>query len=632
MATSENSSLETNNMVQQEPPNDSVMAEQVDKSMLGIADVSSHDSEDAITTKDESTSEVGDMGSDDGSENESNGDGNAESASEDEGSVHGSNTSIPADDAGSNGGEDDEEAARDCESTTSTFDYEQESFETYQIKVVQLCHDIGHGEPSNVERMEGGSFNRIIGLTFASSNNPNCILRIPRYVMGDHQVNEISDQVSLLRYLSTFDFLGVPSILAYDFTTKNALGSQYVLQTRIPGERIQDVFYKLPMSEKLQLTTKIAELVTKLTNIGLTKPGRLIGKRTLPDVCGSPPTVESEIDIVGFRANPSADLPGVEKQPLASLLKELLEMRKHKADWPALTKMWENLQVAVEQMEMAGIIRKNDVENVLCHWDLSAKNILIQPVNPESSADTPSQGCKHSVSFAVDDAQGSGHKHTVQVLIEDASGKNCSHTVNCSVSDSLGKTYRHTLEITEEAKLGDNQHRNIPTAASAPTKQSGLQQQAGKWEIGGVIDWDDSLSVPLVLARSPCSWVWLDQDARSSDWDGNRNTPPGRDLTPDELLIKAHFDQTMERLTPGYIEDTYHRGVWLRRVAELAIHGVLENDDFRDGEKIVEDWSLYFTSIGLKDVERGINKSEPDTAVDDNKKVQEDASEDVVME
>ncbi|TVY93238.1 hypothetical protein LAWI1_G002368 [Lachnellula willkommii] len=591
MTTPEVPTLKPNSTLQQDPPSHTVMAEPDDTTMLGIPDVSSHDSEDAITTKYESTSEGIDVGSDDGIEDD-NGDGNAESEG--------------GDDAGSNSGEDDEEDADDCGSTTSTFDYEQESFETYQIKVVQLCHDIGYGEPLKVERMEGGSFNRIIGLEFTSSKNPNCILRIPRYVMGDHQVNEISDQVSLLQYLSSFDFLGVPSILAYDFTTRNALGSQYVLQTRIPGERIQDVFYKLPMPEKLQLTTKIAELVTKLTNIGLKKPGRLIGKRTLPDACASPPAIESEIDIVGYRANPSADLPDVEKQPLASLLKKLLEMRKHKSDWPALTEMWKNLQLAVEQMEMAGLMRTTDAENVLWHWDLSAKNILIKPVVLGSSTSTPSQGCKHSVSFTVDDAQGSGHKHTVQVLIEDGSGRNCKHTVNCSVSDSFGKMYRHTLEITEEANLGDIQHQSIPTAASAPAGQSSVQQQADKWEISGVIDWDDSLSVPVVLARNPYSWVWLDLDARRSDWDGNRNTPPNRDLTPDELLVKAHFDQTMERLTPGYIEDTYHRGVWLRRVAELAMHGVLENEDFRDGEKIVEDWRLYFTSLGLKDASEDI--------------------------
>lgn len=72
-----------------------------------------------------------------------------------------------------------------------------------------------------------------------------------------------------------------------------------------------------------------------------------------------------------------------------------------------------------------------------------------------------------------------------------------------------------------------------------------------------VLDWDDVLSVPLVLARKPPSWLWFDEDKRTLHWSANRDTKPERDPTPDELLIKGHFDQLMSRASPTYIEDAY---------------------------------------------------------------------------
>ncbi|TVY80380.1 hypothetical protein LSUE1_G005032 [Lachnellula suecica] len=489
--------------------------------------------------------------------------------------------------------DEDDDAASECGSdTSSTCEYGQESFETYQSKVAQLCRDIGYGEPLNIERMRGGGFNRIIGLEFAEREHLKYVLRIPRDVLQDHEVNETSDQVSILRYLSSFDFLHVPSVFAYDFTTNNALESQYVLQDRLTGKRVQDVFYELPLSEKLQFATVVAELVAKLNGIRLNKPGRLIGRRNLSDVWSGSSSTLPDIELTGYRENPVADIPASAKQPLVSLLGELLEFRKLKAGHPKPALMWENLQTVTEQMEAAGLMQTTDAENVLWHWDLSARNIMIKPaatMATDRQEPPVAKPCQHSFRFGVDDTQSSGHKHTVDMKIEGASGKDCKHTVSVSVSGDSGKTYRHTLEISDS---------NPSTNEEVPKKQP-----VQAWQISGVLDWDDALSAPLVLTRQPLSWLWLDEekdDDRNPEWDGDRDLPPERDLTHDELLIKAHFDQSMERLMPGYIEDTYHRGVWLRRLARLAIHGFLSSEDWKRYEKLLEDWTVYFKSTGLE--------------------------------
>lgn len=113
----------------------------------------------------------------------------------------------------------------DEEPDTDSPEEDEEPFDTYKLKIIQLCLDIGYGEPSHVEEMEGGSYNKIVGLTFPMFNNSldnekskHCILRIPQRPLDDLQPNEISDQVSVLQFLSQDETLRVPWVLAYDMT------------------------------------------------------------------------------------------------------------------------------------------------------------------------------------------------------------------------------------------------------------------------------------------------------------------------------------------------------------------------------------------------------------------------------
>jgi hypothetical protein len=156
----------------------------------------------------------------------------------------------------------DEEGNADVNSDcSSTFEYEQEPFETHQHKVLQLCRDIGYGEPAKIERRKGGSFNRIIGLEFASPKKLRYILHIPQHGTEFDESQDIKDQVATLDYV--LQHLPVTSAAAFDSTQNNVLASAYVLQERIPGVLLEDVFYDLPLAEKLQIATKIAELMIR---------------------------------------------------------------------------------------------------------------------------------------------------------------------------------------------------------------------------------------------------------------------------------------------------------------------------------------------------------------------------------
>lgn len=108
---------------------------------------------------------------------------------------------------------------------SSTIQYEQEPFETYQHKVAQLCREIGYGSPSKIERMRGGGYNRIIGLSLPSRQKHDYVLRVPRSALDEVEMGEIKDQVAATLYLSRYDFLHVPVIAAFDTAVHNALES-----------------------------------------------------------------------------------------------------------------------------------------------------------------------------------------------------------------------------------------------------------------------------------------------------------------------------------------------------------------------------------------------------------------------
>jgi hypothetical protein len=157
--------------------------------------------------------------------------------------------------------------------------------------------------------MKGGGYSRVIGLTLSSPQQRDYVLRIPRTAWEEVQVFEIKDQVAVSLYLSQYGFLHVPVIAAFDATDNNILECQYVLQERIEGVSVGHVFYALPLAEKLQITTAVAEMLVQLESISLENPGRLVGTGDLPDRSDVAPTSAKKIKIAGYRDNPMEDLP-----------------------------------------------------------------------------------------------------------------------------------------------------------------------------------------------------------------------------------------------------------------------------------------------------------------------------------
>lgn len=425
-------------------------------------------------------------------------------------------------------GDDDNAASDIASNASSTIRYEQEPYDIFKDKVVKLCHDIGFGEPTEVERMKGGAFHRVIGLKFDSREVQDYILRVPREVYDESSRYETFNQVAILQYASQLDSIPTATVFAYDTTTNNALGSQYVLQERLPGKPMCDIFENATLGEKLQVIILVAELVAKLDAATLPHPGQIIGKG-LPDASSTPLVPLKEPNIVGYQVCPGQDLPLPENQQLIPVLTDFLKAR-NEVDGEWMTPRYEKLQTMALQMQKGGLIRKADNENVVWLWDLAPQNILLRRT--------------------------------------DGSTENIKPFANKTVD------------------------------GSTPPVQADFKDP--KWEITGVIDWDEVLSVPRIFARKPPSWLWVHPDTRPDTWMGDLDDNPGRDLTDDELLFKAYFDREMERLVPSYIVDAYFRGVWLRKVAQYAIKGFETSEDYdRLDDEITKDWNEYYRSLGF---------------------------------
>ncbi|KAK6583226.1 hypothetical protein PZA11_004302 [Diplocarpon coronariae] len=140
------------------------------------------------------------------------------------------------------------------------YEYRQEYFDTFKLKVIQLCHEIGYGEPIQTPKR------------IAASSK----------FLAEEESSDIKEQVVILLNLSKYESLKVATVLGYNSTTENAIKSQLVLHSRLPGELMASMYYDLLPDEKLQLATLVAELQANVGIIRLEKPGRLTGGSYLP--------------------------------------------------------------------------------------------------------------------------------------------------------------------------------------------------------------------------------------------------------------------------------------------------------------------------------------------------------------
>lgn len=383
---------------------------------------------------------------------------------------------------------------------------EMEPFADYLPKIENLLRDIGL-EGFSAEAIQHGYtyINCVYELKSPSDENEQYILRVPvcpdNNPEGDEKCQSIIDDASLLNYLATD--LPVPCVRAYDATRNNALKSPFTVQTRLPGQSLDNIWTDMDHEDKLVIVDQYVELLAKLESIQFTTAGSFKAPSELPDkmnnfFISAPPSIsifDKGPEEIVRDPKTVQDRSGTDVQALllSHLNTWIAKDLKDEDRFDLTVPKYQQLLAVMEDMAREGSFQDKSHPIVLNHWDLEPRNIMIEKRDDE-------------------------------------------------------------------------------------------------WPICGLIDWDDALAMPRPLARRAPDWIW-DPDCEGFTGYFDNDHHPNKDLSEDQLALKAYFDTKAAAALPGYLEDAYGSGLWMRRIWTL-VRGDLHNCWYLDVmEQVGKDWN-----------------------------------------
>ena len=341
--------------------------------------------------------------------------------------------------------------------------------------------------------MKGGSNNRVISL--ALPNLPPAIIRIPRF--AGEVLQGIRDQHAVASFLRG-TAIQVPETIAYDTTTRNRIESEYIIQRRIPGVPLADIYHSLEMSERERILRQVIDILVEMEKVQFPAAGQLVATGCLPDAlvvnrsdrCHSPGVAAAPFP-TGFGEYPQ---PGPTPTTLEDAFADRFRAWDTERETPlgkVVAPMFARLEEIIVEMRGLGFFEECSVApNVLHHWDFQPRNIMVE-------------------------GRDDGYK------------------------------------------------------------------------VSGLLDWDEVLSVPLVLARKPPAWLWLPEGKLTSSQDVDE-----WELGPAEL--RTLFEREMEkRVGRKYVEDAFGKGRWIRRVWGFLLDGFQRSEDFKQFKRFIEEWNSY---------------------------------------
>ena len=262
-------------------------------------------------------------------------------------------------------------------SQNSTVEYEHEPFEEFVFKVQQLCHQLWPSATADftLERLRGGSFNRIIGITspFTDSTDGNrYILRVPRFYEGQQE-----QELAILRYVREHTSIPVADVIFSDATYDNPLGCPYVIQSRLAGSNLFDLYLSLSFEQKKTIAsefgkTLLAEQAVLNAVSGVVEDTRDENGAHSYKIVRFPVDPEPEI-------NPEVQIPSdtasVRNTYLTLFRLREASTRQHIPKATFKADRFKRLAVVAEQMNDVGLFK--DIPNCLCHLDLMPRNMMV---------------------------------------------------------------------------------------------------------------------------------------------------------------------------------------------------------------------------------------------------------------
>ena len=271
---------------------------------------------------------------------------------------------------------------------------EMEPFSEYLPKIERLLCDIGIVGFSVEALQHGYSFqNCVYAVNSSENDNEQYILRIP--VCPDFQETDgrciaIENEVTLLGFL--VDKLPVPRVKAYSATKENTLNTPFTVQTRLPGQSLNQIYADLDHKDKLGIIDQFVEVLAKLESITFATAGTLTTSSPLPAAMSDVPHIadpsvtlfnEGDAEFVkGPKVLKDRAGPDIKSFLVSHLNGWIQKELKDGGEGESLTLAdLRQLLAIVKEMANEKAFKDGPYPVVLYHWDLEARNIMVKKSN-----------------------------------------------------------------------------------------------------------------------------------------------------------------------------------------------------------------------------------------------------------
>jgi hypothetical protein len=290
--------------------------------------------------------------------------------------------------------------------TNSTIHYDQEPFDEFRRKVARLCAQEFNHSTIRLERLRGGTYNRITAITIVSlppktwtllwlqsflatqdeyvaAKKPQLyVLRTSRSEQSDDAWGMAYDAPTLRFARSIFGSV-VPRIIRVDVDSDNPLRRPYTIQERLRGQSLALIWRSLTIAQKECALRIILDLTKKLHTITSPAAG-VIAPHFIHDI-SNPTNLQLHTLRVGHIDMPPSIGPYFNPailQTTVECLRDLAHRWQKVAihDYHFSAPWWHRFNIIAQALYDKGFIPDTDMFH-FCHLDLYPRNMLVEVVD-----------------------------------------------------------------------------------------------------------------------------------------------------------------------------------------------------------------------------------------------------------
>ncbi|KAJ7432667.1 kinase-like domain-containing protein [Mycena galericulata] len=235
-----------------------------------------------------------------------------------------------------------------------------------------------------------GGFNLVFLLTFEAGTDALARLRAPSIpaLSSDALTHQFNSEVATIAFVREHTSIPVPELYHYEPDPNNALGTPYMLMSRIPGECLATRWHL--MSQREEVLRAVAHIEAQLLQAPFPVIGSIADKDGLVGLL-APSSTHADSLLVPHRQGPFLS----SKRLMEAYLSCELSLLGDHSQWTLQRTCWCHINGGVDDMTVAYATRwfslllavtlaseefDNPTHFTLYHDDLSLNNILVLPL------------------------------------------------------------------------------------------------------------------------------------------------------------------------------------------------------------------------------------------------------------